>query len=176
MDKDLLKILRELRGIKPDPDYARQSRFLILSSEEKPMAREAARAVIARKFNPILNFINAVQSIKFAMAAEIISILVIAVLVGAYAVHQGNKSNLVVQADELNSSIQLKLNEIQYLLKNQAQTSALNIADVASPIDTAADDLNQASALIKNNEIENAIVKIKEAEKIFQDIETNLKK
>lgn len=164
---DLIKILQQLKEIEPDPDYSKKSRALILirANQERGLTQTP-------KTNYLIGFLRDFQSMRFALASEIAGFLiVIGLLAGFYYLNQNNKNNLVVQADEINASIQLKLNEIQYLLQNKnTRNSGIN-----ESLTTAATSLNNAAEDIKNDKIGDALEKIKTAQKIFEELEAKIK-
>lgn len=162
MDEQLAKILRELRKIESDPGYKARSRSLILSERRK---REKAGF-----FELLTHF----QTNKFTIASEIMAVVLVAVFLGGYYLYESTKSkNEVAQADEINSSIQLKLNQIQYIIRTQAPTGSLN-SDIISSLNQAVSDLNQAKADLNNDKLDSAIQNIKSAETIFRSIEGKL--
>lgn len=160
---DLFTILKDLQKIEPDQGYSRQSRAFILASKAGGVRPKEGLFGI---FDLISNF----QALRLTLATEIVGVLIIAVLLGAYYVHVQNRNNLVVQANELNSSIQLKLEEIQYLLQTQpANLSKMGI--LIESLNKASEKLKTSEIDLKNNDIEGTLQKIKEAQQIFNEIE-----
>ena len=164
MENNLIKTLKELKDIKPDADYSKRSRAVILSHEPiKPIG----------VFGVIKNF----QSTGI-MIAEISSVLVVVLLLGGlwfYNVNE-NKAAMVVKADELNASINVKLNEIRYLLlltRTPLQKDQTN--GFIDSLKKAEDELNTANAGLTDNKVDQSIEKIKSVEKSLLDIENQLK-
>lgn len=163
MEEKLAKILKELKKIEPHPHYRERSRSLILSHNKEP------------KKTGLLGFLAHFQEMRFTLGAEIAAMILVAVLATGYYAYEfnKNKNDLVVQANEINSSIQLKLNEIQYIIKTQSPKGTLN-NNLITLLNTAADDLNNAKSDLDNNRMESAIRNIKSSESIFKVIESKL--
>ena len=163
MDKELFKILKELKGVEPDYDYARRSRLLIVG-EEKELGPKVGFFEVLRSFS----------SNRMALAAKITALMIIFILAGVYYVHQSNQ-NLVVQANELNATIQLKLNEITSYLNGQTAVNPLRISEVNLLLQKATADLNEANAGLKDGKLEESLIKIKSAQEEFSQIESIIK-
>lgn len=164
MEQDLVKILRELREIKPDADYTRRSRLLIVSDGEIGSL-------------PKYGFFDILKTISFnrmALVAEITVALVLFILGGVYYIHQSNQ-NLVVQANELNATIQLKLDEITSYLKNQPGVDPSRIGEVNLLLEKVNADLNQASVDLKDGKLEDSLKKMKSAQEVFSQVESVIK-
>lgn len=165
MERDIFKTLKELRKIEPESDYAKRSRSLILSY----------RSELEIKPNNFFGFLRDFQSKRFAVLSEVMAIFVVASLAGVYYFKEMSRNSMVVQADELNNSIQLKINEINYLLKNQSPTSTSDINSLKESLKNAETELNQAASNLKGNNLEDSLAKIKSTEKMFQAIEARIK-
>lgn len=147
MEDNLYKILKELREIKPDARYSEHSRFLILSSEKKAGGGKISIFHIAAH----LHFFG-----RATAAIGILAIFVSSVyLIVSYL--PGGKNDLVAEANEINASIQIELNEIKYNLENSAPVSPLVAADVYKKLEEAAKQLEKAKALSAGEEISNEI-------------------
>lgn len=175
MDKKLLKILKELKNIQPDPDYSRRSRFLLLNSEG-PTAqikdRRGGRGGLVSALNGL--FFNA-GPVKLAFAVGVVIILVL-IAGSVYRINnQLNQNNLVVKASEMNASIQVKLNEIKYLLENKP-TDSKNILTVQELLGKATQELREVAAfdLNKGEDLSKSLEKIKSAQEIFYQIDALL--
>lgn len=162
----LIQILKELKKVEPDPDYSARSRFLILSS--------GAQAKVAWRAKVFGAFAN-LQAKRLALAVEIAGLLIVLVLVGTYYLRQTNRNNLVVQANELNNSIQLKLNEIQYLLENQTPANPSDLSNLNELLQKATEELVISQSDLKDNNIEQSLEKIKSVQAIFNEIESKIK-
>jgi hypothetical protein len=165
MEKDLFKILKELKQIQPDSDYSRQSRLLILNSN-RPEILVKSPELRRNRFADVLAFNPA----RLALALGVFVIFIIGTVY--YVNSQLNQNNLVVKAGEMNDSIQIKLNEIKYLLENKPVTSE-NISTVQVMLGKAIDELKEASNF--DGDLDNSLEKIKSAQEIFSQIDTLLK-
>lgn len=163
MEEKLAKILKELKKIEPHPHYSLRSRSLILSHKKEPGK------------TGLFSFLAHFQEMRFALGAEIATMVLVAILATGYYAYEFNKNrnDLVVQANEINSSIQLKLNEIQYIIKTQSPKGTLS-SDIAALLNSATDDLNKAKSDLNNNKMESAVQNIKSSESTFKDIEAKL--
>lgn len=161
MDEELFKILKELKGIEPDYDYARRSRLLIVGEE-----KESGPKAKVGLFEVLKSF----SSSRMALTAEIAALVIIFILAGVYYAHQSNQ-NLVVQANELNTTIQLKLNEITSYLNSQTAVNPSRISEVNLLLQKAAADLNEANADLKIGKLEESLAKMKSAQEEFSQIE-----
>ncbi len=159
MNKDLFKILKELQQIKPDPNYSRQSRLLIVGLREK-------LDITAKSL--FLNFFSA----RFKMAIGTALTLILMISGTIYYINQLNQQKLVAKANEINSSIQIKLDEFKYILENKPQVDSTTISNVQTLLEKANNELKEASTL---NNLEEALQKIKSAQEIFLQINSALK-
>ena len=159
---ELIKLLKQLRKIEPDPAYSERSLNLILSSG-RPVKRETG-------FKEAGFWAWLIQpSFRRTLAAEVSGFVIILIILGVYYFQLQNKNSLVVQADEINASIQLKLNEIQYLIQNDnLETSTTS--SLAISLGQAEEELKIAEAELQNNDIEKSLEKIKAVQKIFEEI------
>ncbi len=163
MNKELLTILKELKNIGPDPDYSKKSRFLILS-RQKPETNSVSP-------NP-LRFMNLLRF------SAVLGVLIALVISGSlYYSGKSNKDELMVRAGELNGSIQVKLNEIKYLLENNNRhLNTKEIVAVQTMLDKTANELKEAGDLNKNNEdLKKSLEKIKAAQETLLQIDAMLK-
>ena len=168
MNNNLLENLKNLRQIQPDSDYTARSRFLILAEPSSTLAEPAATEnspefKITRIYRP-------------AFAIGLISIFVLMVLGGIYQIIKPNQNDLVVRANEINSSIQVKLNEIKYLIENNNHLNAENILNIQALLEKTTNELKEASALSQENkDLEKSLEKIKSAQEILLRIDAMLK-
>lgn len=159
MNENLLKNLKELRQIQPDSDYANQSRFLILAS---PRNSE-------QTFHPTFSY-------KLTFTMGLISVFVLMALGGVYYINKPNQNNFVVRANELNGSIQVKLNEIKYLVESGQYIDAENIRNIQILLEKTTDELKEASILSQNdNDLEKSLEKIMSAKETLLQISAMLK-
>jgi hypothetical protein len=163
MDKELFTILKELKNINPGSDYSKKSRFLLLS-QQKPQINSVVPG--PARFINLLRF-SAVLGILIALAIS----------GGVYYNGKSNKDELIVRAGELNGSIQVKLNEIKYLLEsNNRRLNNEEITVIQVMLDKTANKLKEAGDLNQNNEdLEKSLEKIKAAKDALLQIDAMLK-
>ena len=163
MEKDLFKILKELQNIQPDPDYSNRSRLLILSKNNGEHRKYAV--------SDVFSWVN---MHRMAAAASLISAFIIIVLL-TVSYLPGNKNNLVAEANEVNSSIQIRLDEIKYLLENQSSINLDQASAAREKLGLSAQALNEANELnAQGAEMEKILEKIKTAEQALNEIESLL--
>ncbi|MBN2198161.1 hypothetical protein JW698_03185 [Candidatus Wolfebacteria bacterium] len=174
MEKDLLKNLKELKKIKPDSDYSKQSRFLILQSSPEFSKIEKRRLLSGQFFGNFSK--NLVLSpIRMTISVAII-VLMFAVSIGAYyANNQFNQNNFVVKASEMNNSIQVKLNEIKYLLENKPYPDVERALMIQNFLEEAANKLKEIPSLSENKNLDESLEKIELAQEILSQIDLLLK-
>lgn len=171
MNQDLFKILKELKQIQPDPDYLRQSRLLILNSKRPD---GLVRGPELRQ-GWVTDILNSFYSARLAFAAGMAVILILAAGSIYYINNQLNQNNLVVKASEMNASIQVKLNEIRYLLENKS-INPLNILAIQTLLEKATKELKEVSVLdSEGKDLSESLEKIKSAQEIFYQIDEILK-
>ena len=87
----------------------------------------------------------------------------------------GNKNGLVAEANEINSSIQIRLDEIQYQLNNQLISTSTAI-NAQNSLNEATKNLLNAFEISSNPEkIKDAVDNIKEAKDIIAELNSRLK-
>ncbi len=164
MTEKLLKNLKELKKIQPDKDYSRRSRALILYSQKD------------KTENWITNTANILYGAKFKTVTALAMIIVLTFAGGIYYISRVDKSDLVVKASEINSSIQVNLYGIKYLLENQPTLNPLVVPNIQDLLEEATRDLEEASELSKDpDKMKEALEKIKSAQEIFQKINSFFK-
>ena len=175
MNQDIFKILKELKRIQPDPDYSRQSRLLILGSKgldtlvKSPNLKQGWVADILNGFY----FTTRLTRLAFVTGMTLVLILIAGSVY--YINNQLNQNNLVVKASEMNASIQVKLNEIRYLLENKP-TDLKSILTVQDLLEKATKELKEVSTLdLEGKDLSESLEKIKSAQEIFYQIDTLLK-
>lgn len=118
MEKDLFQNLKELKNIKPDPDYSRQSFHIITLSQRNSAA-------------PRLSFQNI-----FARIGVVLAIFAVAILLAVkndvpLKVAGLDPQGLEAEAKDL--ELQLKLADITYATSQQSAEIALNEAAKNGP-------------------------------------------
>lgn len=160
MNKNLLENLKGLRQIQPDSDYTARSRFLILA---KPTAtKNLPRFKITEIYRP-------------ALAVGLIGAFVLIALGSVYQIIKPDQDNIVARANELNGSIQVKLNEIKYLIEHN-NLNAEKILNIQALLEKTTNDLKEASTLSqKNKDLEKSLEKIKSAQELLLQIDAMIK-
>ena len=163
---NIFEILKELKNIKPNQEYAKQSRYLILS--QTPQTDK--KITVAEIFDWI--FIH-----RLATAASLISVFILLVIL-SISYLPGNKNSLVAEADEINASIQIKLNDIGYQLQNPTEINIEEIPNVQKKLEEITKLMEEAQTLNENKDkkIEEYLKKIKAAQTLFTEIESLLVK
>ena len=160
MDNNLFKILKELKEIQPDADYSHKSKTLLLSG----IGANKKRLSLADVFSSFYS-----NKLALGIASSVILLLIISG--GIYYVkNQLNQNDLVVKASETNASIQVKLNEIQYLLQSHASIDANQILAIQAMLQNSADDL-KAALSSKPEELDKSVQKLKAAEEMLYQID-----
>lgn len=163
MNKDLFTILKELKNIQPDAQYSKHSLDLIFLSKEN----QQSKFIYTGAFNWIkLHRLSATIG-SFGILA------IFAFIIASYL--PGNKNGLVAEANEINSSIQIRLDEIQYQLNNQLISTSTAI-NAQNSLNEATKNLLNAFELSSNPEkIKNVVDNIKEAKDIIAGLNSRLK-
>lgn len=167
MEKDLIKILNGLKSIEPDLDYTKKSRFLILAS--KPTSIEFEPKL---KFADIFTIINGPRLI--AVGAGVI-ILALVAFGGISIFSPANQRNLIVEANERNVQIQIKINDIKYIIENTPSTDTSKIIEAQSLLVESTKILENASKLTGEEKIEESLNKLKEAQELLNKLEGLIK-
>lgn len=166
MTEKLLKNLKELKNIRPDAGYSRHSRALILYSKKERKMEE----------NWLSNAAGFFYETKIKMVSGIAMVIVLTLLGGVYYLNRINQDDLVVKASELNSSIQVNLDGIKYILENQPAINPLVVPNMQSLLKEVTDDLKEASEMSGDpSKMKDALEKIKSAQETFQRINSFFK-
>lgn len=163
MNKDLYTILKELKNIRPDSGYSKQSLQLILSSPQISADNNNGRLTIA----DVLNWLNFKH---LTMSAGAIAAFIFVIL-WAVSYLPGNKNSLIAEADEINASIQVKLDEVEYHLNNQIIDSP-TADNIQNLLKETIDELIKAQNGLSSNpeKLKEIIEKIKKAEQDMSEI------
>jgi len=125
MKTDIFKTLRELKHIHPDSDYAKHSRMLILASPQQSPAHA-----------------NALRVSTFFRISSIVGLGLIGIFMilggttyinetySPLALEGLNHRSLIAEADEINASIEVTLETIDYL-DTSNQTTLTKIAEIS---------------------------------------------
>lgn len=178
MNNNLFKNLKELQSIQPNREFSKKSRFLILSSKPQINIDPTQTQIYAGgkrwTYTEIKNVLNWMSLHKLATAASVIGVFIFLVyLTVSYL--PGNQNSLVAEANEINSSIQIKLNEIQYYLNNEQAINSETASNLQSLLQDAAKELTIAKDLsADSSKIKESLEKIKAAEQILLQINSLL--
>ncbi|MEK9154665.1 MAG: hypothetical protein AAB596_01130 [Patescibacteria group bacterium] len=168
MEKDLIKILKNLKQITADDEYSNRSRYLILSSEINRQTLSENRAISKLTFAEVFNLLTLH---KLAAATATIGIFLFIIFISVFYLIGPNQSQLVAEANEVNDSIEIKLDQIKYYIETQPSTNLPAITTMQELLAKAEKDLREAYELSLNPEsIKGALEKIKSAEKTLQEI------
>jgi len=164
MNNDLFKILKELKEIRPNTDYSKRSRKMLLLEIEPEKGYRF-------KFGDILTNI---YSHKFILSTVSAIVLLLIISGGVFYIkNQTNESDLVAKASEANASIQVKLNQIQYLIKNPDNNfDAAKIVAIQALLQRAADDL-RAAVSSNSQDLNQSLEKIKAVQEMLDQIGTS---
>jgi hypothetical protein len=159
MNDKFLENLKKLGKIEPDSGYSRRSKALILYAKRE------------KKESLFSGFANLFYGAKFKMAASISIITVFVIFGGFYYFNKPGENDLVAKADEINSSIQVNLYGIKYLLENETGVNPLAVPNMQELLSQAAQDLTEAGELSKDpDKMKEALEKIETAQKTFQEL------
>lgn len=150
MKNNLFENLKTLRAIAPDEAYAKQSRHLILHAPQAELSREFAFYM------------------KVGVAVSFAFIIMLGGLFVGRAMHE---RAMVAQANEVNANIQLKLNEIKYLLEDPAKTSREKIAKSADLLKQAAAELREADGYLTSDNVGESLKSINATRTLLIEIE-----
>ncbi|MEK7566505.1 MAG: hypothetical protein AAB494_02440 [Patescibacteria group bacterium] len=119
-EEKLVKILSELKSIKPKSDYSKKSRVLLLSSV-KPEATPRFTT-----FRSVFDFLRVAAVTAFGI------VLLLTIFGGVSYVNKNfspillpglDQKSVITEADEINNSINVTLKEITYLDNSTAATN-----------------------------------------------------
>lgn len=166
MKNNLIDNLKSLRFIKPDVDYSQKSLNLILAEK-----RIATKEI----FNPsAFEWLGAHKVLIFSGATSVLTLILIIASVISYL--PGNKNSLVAEANDINNSIQISLNEIKYQLSQPLSSSTIiNINDLL----LAAENELKTTQDLDINDAENLkeiLDKIKNTRDALEEINSQLNK
>jgi len=158
MKNNLFENLRALRAIKPDSEYAKKSRGLILSAELRLPAggQETVRYDVA-----------------FWMKTGIaVSFAFLIMLGGLFVGRAMYERVMVAQANETNEKIQIRLNEIKYLLSDPARASQEKISQSMELLQNAANELQEADVYLYVGNVGESLKGINAAQNLLVEIES----
>lgn len=165
MDKELIKILNELKNVAPDAGYSVRSRNLLLAEIN------AGKRTAPKRFS-LADILVAAYSRRpiYVIAATAFALILIVSGSAFYTVNEMNRQNFVVKAGEVNNSIQVKLDEIKYLLGSKEIDYNKGVA-IQIMLLEATEELEQAS---EENDTNKSLEKIKLAQETLYKIDALL--
>lgn len=117
IEHDIKKILKELKNVSPDPGFTARSRRIVLSSKNRTSLAD------------FWHFKNYLEVARLGLTVGLTAILIFAIFGGVSFINQrfspipaGLNQSLITEAEEVNSSIQIALNEVAYLDQSNSQT------------------------------------------------------
>lgn len=170
MTQDPLTLLRQLKTVAPDPDYTERSRNAVLLATpfERPAMRDQGFG--------LRGALGQILGGRMALATEITAFLLVVVAIAVYYSARP-ASDLVARASELNASIQVRLNEVTYLLQSAATSSDTETIQKASVLlNKAAAALSEAHYDVDKNDLRASVDDIKVSEETLHQIEIMVKK
>ena len=163
LDKNLFSILKELKNIQPDAQYSKHSLDLIFLLKEN----KQPKLIYSGAFNWIKLHRISTTIGSFGILA------IFALIIVSYL--PGNKNGLVAEANEINSSIQIRLDEIQYQLNNQPISTSTAINAQNSLNEATKNLLNAFEISSDPKKLEDVVNNIKEAKDIIAELNSRLK-
>lgn len=165
MDKELSKILKELKDIAPDAVYSVRSRNLLLAEINTDKKTTPKRFSFADVFVAAYS-----RRPAYIIATTAFALILIVSSSVFYTTNEINKHKFVVKAGEVNNSIQIKLDEIKYLLGNKEIDYNKGVVIQAMLLE-AMEELKQAS---NEKDTNKSLEKIKAAQETLYKIDALL--
>ncbi len=164
MDQRIIEKLKALKSIEPRKDFSENSLNIILMSKREPVEK--------------IGFLY-VFSFKYAAIAVFSFVLVISGVYGLNYSNEKNKNNLMVKANEVNGDIQIKLDEIKYIIENQPLSINRNsVNDVQKILEGIIKDLESVNGELNNENIDDLkafLNKIESVQKSLLEINSLIK-
>ncbi|MBI4993735.1 hypothetical protein HZC33_02150 [Candidatus Wolfebacteria bacterium] len=164
MKNNLLNNLKSLQAIEPNRDYSQKSLNLILAEKQ-----------IIEKHSFV--FTEWLQMHKVLVTSGVSGVLTLVLIVFiALSYLPGNKNSMVAEANDINNSIQIRLDEIQYHLNRPILVSA--ISEMQNDLNKAAEELSIAKDLNADDpqKLEEILSRIKNTRDILEKINFQLGK
>ncbi|MEK7149877.1 MAG: hypothetical protein AAB757_02800 [Patescibacteria group bacterium] len=128
-DQDIIKILQNFKSIKPDRNYSEKSRMLVLLSKEQ-IADNKLPSFKIKSFADVLKLSTLVGAAIFLLLFLVGGVSYINKNFSPLALEGLNQKSLIAEAENINNSIQITLEEIKYL--NQSNQNAINTIEEVS--------------------------------------------
>ena len=155
MKNNLFENLKTLRAIAPSEEYANKSRYLILHAPQEKTQYDFAFLM------------KAGAAVTFAF---------VIMLGGLFVGRAAHERVMVAQANEANAKIQIRLNDIKYLLRDSAGVPGEKVVRSAELLGQAADKLQDASAYLSSGNVSESLKNINAAQKLLVEIENEVNK
>ncbi len=167
MDKDLTKILNELKSISPDAGYSARSRNLLLAEIN---ANTNKRTALKRFSLADVFAIAYSRRPVYVIAATAFALILVISSSAFYTINEIDKHDFVVKAGEVNNSIQVKLDEIKYLLGSKEIDYNKGVV-IQTMLLGATEDLKKA---FEEKDTDKSLEKIKSAQETLYKIDALL--
>ncbi len=165
MGKNLTTILKELKNIAPDAGYSARSRNMLLAEINM------SKRTVPKRFSLADVFVAAYSRRPvYAIAVTAFALFLIVSSSAIYTVDKINRQEFVVKAGEVNNSIQVKLDEIKYLLESKDIDYNKGVV-IQTMLLGAMEDLKQAS---EEKDTDKSLEKIKSAQETLYRIDALL--
>ncbi|MBI5401312.1 hypothetical protein HZB05_00570 [Candidatus Wolfebacteria bacterium] len=128
-EEKIVKILQNLKSVKPDRNYSEKSRMLVLLLKEQIADNKFSRSKI-KSFADILRLSTLIGAAIFLLLFLVGGVSYINKNFSPLALEGLNQKSLVAEAENINSSIQITLEEIKYL--DQSNQKAIKTIEEVS--------------------------------------------
>lgn len=128
-EEKIVKILQNLKSVKPDRNYSEKSRMLVLLSKEQ-IANSKLPPFKIKSFADILRLSTLVGAAIFLLLFLVGGVSYINKNFSPLALEGLNRKSLIAEAENINSSIQITLEEIRYL--DQSNQKAIKTIEEVS--------------------------------------------
>ncbi len=164
MEDKLIQQLKTLRGIYPDRDFSAKSRGAVLSERRK--FRETKS-----ELHGLALFAKRQLILSLAGSAVLIAGLVFGI---SYFGQIFTRSNAVARANQINDSIQVKLDEIRYFIENETPIDVQTAIRLNVLLSEAKKNLEQAASSLKEQEVNEFLTKIRSSQEILMKMNDDL--
>ncbi|MBI5306055.1 hypothetical protein HZB04_00455 [Candidatus Wolfebacteria bacterium] len=169
MKDNLLNNLKSLKNIAPDAEYSKNSLNFILAQTKN-------KAENGGEFKPFgfINWAKQHRVLIYSGATGILTLALVVLTVISYL--PGNKNSLVAEANDINNSIKIRLDEIKYQLDLNKQISSSTIDEVQNSLAKAIEELKAIQNLNVDDakNLEEVLNKIKNTNDIIFQIKSQI--
>lgn len=169
MKDNLLNNLKSLRDIAPDAGYSKNSLNFILMQPRNEMKKAEEL-----KYFGFLGWVNQHRVLIYSGATGVLTLALIVLTVISYL--PGNKNSMVAEANDINNSIKIDLDEIKYQIDANKEISSSTISEIQNSLAKAAEELKSVQNLNIDdiNSLEEILNKIKNANDIISQIKSKI--